>query len=525
MLQRHAVFFSLSILFTHLTFAQTATAPAGSKAATDINLGTDSRLTAILPSFEKYAADVMKEAQTPGMVIGVVKDGKLIYAKGFGVKKIGTNDAPDPDTLFQIGSISKTFTSALTAQLIDKNLLQWSDHVIDHYPQFMLYDPVVTREFTVKDLYAQDSGLPEHALETPATLGYDTKYLLSVLRYVKPITSFRSEYAYQNILFASGAELMKQVSGKDWHTLLQENILNPLEMKNTGATMPFYKNAKNASALHKIENNKVEAYPIDAFGESVYYDSYAPAGGILSTVRDMSHWAIMQLNKGEYNGKKIISEKNIRIMHEPQTIAREMYDVWSYYALGWVYNEYTPYSLVWHNGGTGGARSMLMLVPHENLAIIVLSNLAGTQVPEAIAYQFIDMYFDNKQTKTWSVKLKEARDKAAAEKKKPGVLPAIPAPALALSTYAGTYENKIFGKMKIIEKNNQLVLVLGPQQFEMPLRHVYRDVFTMQDASAIESLPDQSQDVVFAVDSSGKATNVNIEMFNADSDGHFTRAE
>ena len=172
----------------------------------------------------------MRDWKVPGMSIAVVKGDKVVYAKGFGTKRAGMNRPVDADTIFQVGSTTKAFTVALMATLVDEGKADWDDRVIDHFPDFMMYDPWVTREFRVHDLFAQHSGMPFYAGDLQSFIGFDRDHIIHSMRYIKPVYSFRDKFSYVNNLFVAGAKVEEKLTGKTWETLMQERILTPLKM-------------------------------------------------------------------------------------------------------------------------------------------------------------------------------------------------------------------------------------------------------------------------------------------------------
>ena len=226
---------------------------------------TDSTISTIYPepskqmlqNFEQYVQKAMKEWNVPGMAIGIMQGNKVIYTRGFGVKTLGSDDPVNPDTIFQIGSITKSFTAALTAMVVDEGKLKWEDKVSDYLPDFILYDPWVTREFQVVDLMAQRSGLPPHAGDSLYILGYDRTYIKHALRYIQPVSSFRSQYSYVNVLFLYVADLVEKVLGKSWEQCVDERIFKPLEMSNSSVDMQSFVAAKNVASPHVKVNDKI----------------------------------------------------------------------------------------------------------------------------------------------------------------------------------------------------------------------------------------------------------------------------
>lgn len=465
---------------------------------------------ALLDKFEKYAQKSFEEWKVPGMAIGIVKDGKLAYAKGFGVQVLNGKDKIDEHTVFQIGSLTKAFTATLTAIAIDKKKLNWTDKVVDALPEFMMFDPWVTRQFEVEDLLAQRSGLQPYAGDQQSNLGFNVKELIHNLRFSEPITSFRSAFAYQNIFFIVAAELLKAKTGQAWDELLYQEILNPLEMRETTVGLNPFFNAKNHASLH-IRNldGKIEVlgsgFPYNA---GVYL--YAPAGGINSNVVDMSKWIMLQLDQGKQGAQQIVSKDNLERLFRPHVVGSLYEEAINYYCLGWAFRENSPYPIIWHNGGTAGVNNMLAIVPEEKVGIVVLCNTRGTLLAEALALQFFDMYF-NKPDKQWSQKLlaklnddnHKALDKYTAEINTKSTWPPLP-----LQDYAGTYRNAMYGNAVVALENNGLTLQMGPNRVQAQLKHLNRDIFTLVWPYVTDN---EISLVSFELDENGKPVSMTVD--------------
>lgn len=489
-------------------------------------------LQPVLSKFEQYAEKALHDWQVPGMAVAIVQGDKVIYSKGFGVKKIGTQNPIDSDTIFQIGSISKSFTTALTGILVDQKLLKWKDKVIDYYPEMMLYDANVRPEFMIQDLFAQNSGLPTMATLFESFLGYSVDHMLKTLRYIKPVASFRSEYAYQNIFFVMAEKVLFAITQKDWLNLMNENILHPLDMKNSSATLEGFENSPNVTSLHYKKNGKTFVREPRAEGYDFLYTARA-SGGINSSVNDMSHYLIMLLNQGKYNNKTIISKENLNYLWAPKTIIQELNGFWIFYGLGWYRVEQENSNMIWHDGETLGCQNIIALIPEKKIGIVVLTNSVWTRLPHAIAYQFLDMY-TNRPNQDWSNKLlamkqeehtkamqtkqeEEAAIIASTQNLKSDLLPA--------SVYVGTYHNDVYGKIEVKADNNKLYIVIGPRQRRIDLEHVFRDIFRINWDTVSESITTENDKAYFTLNSTGSATKIYIEFFKNDGNGIFTKVD
>ncbi|MEI6156977.1 MAG: serine hydrolase domain-containing protein, partial [Atribacterota bacterium] len=225
-------------------------------ASETIQIPDQESLKKILTDFEEYAEQARKDWGIPGMAIAIVQGDQLIYAQGFGVKKLGGSDPVDENTIFQIGSTSKAFTVSLVSMMVDEGKLNWKDKVVDHLPDFRMYDPWVTREFTIEDAMAQHSGMPGYAGDFQAFIGFDRNHIIHSLRYIQPISSFRSGFAYMNNLFLVAAALVEKCTEQSWEENLKKRILDPLGMTSTTFTRDGFVNSSNVAFLHQKLNGQ-----------------------------------------------------------------------------------------------------------------------------------------------------------------------------------------------------------------------------------------------------------------------------
>ncbi|MEW6659507.1 MAG: serine hydrolase [Thermodesulfobacteriota bacterium] len=448
-----------------------AGAGAGEKSSKKVE---PAELQKILAAFEKYAEQARQAWQVPGMAIAVVQEDKIVYAKGFGVKELGKAEPVQEETLFQIGSTSKAFTAALMGMLVDENKFGWQDKVVELLADFQMADPWVTREFLVEDVMAQRSGLPGHAGDLQSILGFDRQHIIRTLRYLKPMSSFRSQFAYQNGLFLVAGALIEKSSGKGWEENIRERIFFPLGMSASSTSFQALREAKNRATGH-VWNQKgqVEMLPWDwPFHQAPYI--HGPAGGINSNILDMGKWLRLQLAQGKFGDQRLLSETNLEFLRTPKTAAGSKWGLRHFYCEAWIYTPLCPHPLVWHNGGTQGYKTMVALVPEAGMGLVVLSNLV-TDLPEALALAFYDFYF-HRPDRDWSGKLLQEFQEARKKEKLPRRPPS-PAPPLPLKNYAGTYAHPVYGNLVVTADRASLAGSLGPKQVKMSFRPWDRDNF------------------------------------------------
>lgn len=437
--------------------------------------------SAPLAGLDEYIEKARQDWKIPGMAVAIVKDDKIVYSKGFGVKKLGDTSPVDDKTLFAIGSSSKAFTSAALAILVDEGKVKWDDPVTKYLPEFELYDPYVTREITVRDLLTHRSGL-----ERGDFLWYGTdnsrEEILRRARYLKPSWSLRSRFGYQNLMYLAAGQIVARVSGMTWDEFVEKRIFSPLAMNSTNTTIRAFKPGGNVSMPHAENDGKVETIPWRLI------DNIAPAGSINSNVVDMAQWVRLQLAQGTVEGKKIFSTTASKEMQTPQTIIRlegqypMMYPEAHFFAygLGWFLSDFKGRKLVEHGGAIDGMRAEVALIPEEKLGVVVLTNLNGSLIGNPLVYKIIDAYIGQPQ-KDYSAELLKAYkpllDAAAAAQKKADADRVMGTkPSLDIAKYAGTYTNELYGTVKIGLEGDQLKFQFGPA-FSAPLEHWNYDTF------------------------------------------------
>ena len=435
-------------------------------------------LTVVLNEFDQYAEKAFKEWNVVGMSIAIVKDGKTIYSKGFGKRKLDSDAKVTPDTLFQIGSISKSFTTALTALAVDKKLLEWEDPVIQHLPNFLVFDPWVTRNFEIQDLYAQRSGLPGYTGDVQAMLRMPIEDVIHNLQFFPPSTSFRSQFAYQNVFFSIGAKALEAKTGKTWDDLVKNELFKPLGMTDSSSSLQDYLKEPNRAGWHLRHPDGSVTLIAEDFDMADWAYVYKASGGINSSANEMTNWIALQADQGMFQGKELISKDNLNRTHRPYVFAIEQYNGSNFYCLGWLSLSHSPYPIIWHNGGTSGAKNNLGFIPQERLGIVVLTNTTDTQLPEALTLQFFDIYYDS-LNQDWSAKLlaqQKETEQALLAKTTPIK---DPLPPLPLENYTGEYSNKIYGKIHITKEGNDLKVAIGPSPTIWTLKHFNKDAFSL----------------------------------------------
>lgn len=425
--------------------------------------------TAPPSDLDAWVARSMKEFNVPGLSVAIVKDGKVVVAKGYGVRKLGDSTPVDENTLFPIGSNTKAFTTAALATLVDEGKLSWDDHVYERLPGFQMYDPYVSHEMTIRDLITHRSGMGlgegDLLFWPPST--YSREEIIHKLRYMKPASSFRSKYAYDNLLYMVAGQIIPAVTGISWDDYVRTRIFSPLGMKTSNTSAHALKSTDDVASPHSIVDGKLQVVPFEAL------DNVGPAGSINSSATEMARWVLLQLNRGKFTDRegRLFSEKRSREMWSGQTILpindpppplAGLKANFAAYALGWGTRDYQGRKLVGHTGGVLGFVSRVMLVPDENLGVVILTNAEQGGAFDSILFHVIDHYFGLPQT-DWIANFKATTDQqrsdAAEEMKKAeATRNAQSKPSLPLEKYAGTYEDAWYGTSTIRNENGRLTL-------------------------------------------------------------------
>jgi CubicO group peptidase (beta-lactamase class C family) len=416
---------------------------------------------------DAYVARSMKTFEVPGMAVAIVKDGKVVVSKGYGVRKLGESTPVDENSLFGIGSNTKAFTAAALATLVDEVKISWDDPVYERLKGFEMYDPYVSKEMRIRDLLCHRSGLGlgEGDLMFWPHTTFTRDEVVYRLRFLKPATSFRTTYAYSNLMFVTAGQVVAAVTEKSWDDYVREKIFLPLGMKNTNTSTSAYNQEGDWAWPHSKVEGKLQPIPFENL------DNAGPAGSINSSVADMSKWLLLQLNHGKIPGSetRIFSEKSSQEMWAQQMVVpvgqaplKSLQRHFSGYGLGWGLRDYKGRKLVSHGGGVAGYVTRVMLVPEENLGVVILTNAEEDNAFESVLDHILDAYLGGPTVDYISVfKADEDKDNKEAEGKMQKAAQARAAdskPSLPLEVYAGDYSDPWYGKVTIRQENGGLVL-------------------------------------------------------------------
>jgi CubicO group peptidase (beta-lactamase class C family) len=510
-----------------------ATAGCGSadNAQPTINADTPPPLVPALPlpanavdkavaQLDRIADELMKSSGIPGMAVAVVHGGKTLYAKGFGVKDVRNGDGPankvDPDTVFQLASLSKPLGSTVVAHQVGTNAIGWDTPLVSKLPWFALADPAVTQMVTVGDMYSHRSGLPDHAGDQLEDLGYDRRYILEHLRQL-PLDPFRISYAYTNFGLTAAAEAVAVSAGKSWEDLSDEVLYRPLGMSSTSSRFADYLARPDRAVGHiHLDNGYQPLYLRDP-------DQEAPAGGVSSSVNDLTHWLTMVLANGSYNGTSVADPKALLPALTPQIVsdrASEPAMRSGFYGYGFNVGPTSAARMQLSHSGAFelGAGTNFVIIPSADVAIVALTNATPSGIPETLTAEFADLVQFGAVREDWR---KLYGDAFAAMDAPVGSLvgktpPASPVPPAPLQSYVGTYNNDYWGQAKVTDQDGKLGLTLGPKGDVWPLTHWDGDTFTFSFV-AENSPPGSISKATFFRDT------LTLEYYDTDHKGTFRR--
>lgn len=411
--------------------------------------------------------DALVKLNVAGASIAVVKDGQVIHQKGYGIASIITKEKVSEYTNFQIASNTKAFTAAALAILVDEGKITWEDKVKDHIPEFKMYNEYVTDNFNIVDLLTHRSGLGLGAGDLtfiPDGADFTVKDLFGIFQHFKPVSSFRTEYNYDNLLYIIAGEIIARVSKMSYEEFIQKRIFNPLQMNFSFVGDSNIHNVKNLAAPHSTatgELKKIERFNIGMIG---------PAGGIYSNVLDMSKWMLTQLNRGRYGAElntSLFSSASSGKMWTIQTVLpnyiSERYQTqFNGYGLGWLLNDMRGHLTAMHTGGLPGMLSQVMLVPDMKLGIVVLTNTesGGGGLAFAVTRAIIDSYFGLDDAKWIDNRARNlSRNISATDavtKKAWAQVDSVSNIKYNRQNFIGMYNDKWFGRIEIYEKNGEL---------------------------------------------------------------------
>ncbi len=459
----------------------------------------------------------LKEFDAPGASVVIVKDGAVIYLKGFGVREKGKPEKVTPDTVFPIASCSKAFTATALAMLGDDGKLKWDDRVRDHLDYFRLSDELADRDVTLRDLLCHRTGMPRHDMLW-AGLSTDSGDVIRRWGKAASSSSFRSKWEYSNVPFTAAGVLAGKLDNTDWAGVMKARIFKPLGMERSSCTRkegtvhpdhatPHYKGLDKSVSVLKWDDN----------------DHVGGAGAVNSTARDMAAWLQFQLAGGKYDGRRFVTERGLRETHAAQIILKleDPFSVYfppnvtrfATYGLGWFTHDYRGVTCVSHGGTLTGFRAQCMFVPEKKIGVFVLCNLRPSYVSEAVCKTALDALLDL-PAEDWVAfyKFQFARldfNIAAGKEKREATRKRDTKPSLALRDYTGAFEERAYGRAEVFVENDTLMIRWGKYTFR--LDHHHFDTFTavpVEPKDDVISFDRSTFDVLFRLGTNGEVDGV-----------------
>ena len=511
MSKRSSRFLSVTALIIFLVLPAIGAKPADPKAQ--------------LKGFPEFVTKALAEWKVPGMAVAIVKDGKIIYAEGFGLRDVKNNLKVTPQTVFAIGSSSKAFTATSVGILVDDGKLEWDKPVREYLPAFRMWDEFATEQMTPRDLLCHRSGLPRHE-----AMWYGSPFsraeIFDRLRYLEPNKDFRAVWQYQNLMFMTAGYLVGALSQSTWEEFTRKRIFEPLGMTSSSFSIEDMKAAPDHSLPYGEKKDKVEEIPYRNI------DTIGPAGSINSNAVDMARWVMLNLNKGKSGDKPVISEASLSQIQAPQMVIQdpvflllsdfpEIY--YPSYGLGWFMTSYRGHSVLHHGGNIDGFSAMVSFMPKDNLGLVVLTNLNGTFLPWALMFNIYDRLLGLDQ-KPWDQRFKGIIDKLKAEGEKAqkeadkdrqlNTKPSHP-----LEDYAGEYSHPGYGTVSVAKEGEGLKAKYNGRDFV--LSHYHFDVFDLKDPEDLEA--GSPVKVTFGLDLKGNIITAAAQLEPTVKDIVFTR--
>ena len=472
---------------------------------------------------DEYVAKAIKDAEIPGFAIAIVKDGKIIVAKGYGVRELGKPELVNEDTIFDTASLTKSFTAAVIASLVDEKKMTWDAPVRRYLPTLEFPDPYLSANITIRDLLSHRTGI--HASNGAAFFtGVDRSQLLGLVKNMRVVAPFRTQFIYSNVGYTIAGEAAAVAAGTTWQDLITKRIIVPLGMKRTTSVFSSTPAMGNISSGHALIYSK--GVQIVTAREGMQRDVTGPAGAVQSSARDMATWMIFQLGDGTFEGKRILSAGALAEMHSPQTIIlpneafRRSRQIGYYgaYCMGWQVYDYRGKRMVWHTGAGDGQAAWMALLPESRLGVVILSNSwkGGAALNNAILSRIVDHYLGLPtrdyvaEFREWSMRSTQQQMEGLRQFQATQIRNT--KPTLPQSEYAGVFRDQLGLEVKIWLEGDQLKLQYGGGE-TAAVTHWNYDTFRVRWENPLHA-DQRSTFVQFLLSPQGKVSEVQIEFFN-----------
>jgi CubicO group peptidase (beta-lactamase class C family) len=475
----------------------------------------------VLEQIDHYVERGMDITGVPGVAVAIVYRDKVVYLKGFGVRKAGQRARVDADTVFQLASLSKSIASTVIASLVGTQEVSWDSRIADLDRSFKLYDEDVTNLLTIRDLLSHRSGLPTSSGDLLEDLGFTRPEILHQMRLVRPTGTFRKTYQYSNFPFTEAGIAAAKAVHRQWENVAEERLFKPLGMMSASYRYSDYKDRINKAAIHVfVDGTAVARYKRDP-------DAEAPAGSASSSVRDMAEWLRLQLGGGTWNGEPIVAADALKETHTPQIqINTDPNGAPVYYGLGWnISSDPNGKPMLDHRGAfVLGAGTNVSFSPSDQLGIVVLTNAQPTGLAEAITLTLFDLYRYGKSSRDWLSLYHDSFRQGledlnnASKNYSTSTPPTSPAPPKPFTTYLGTYRNNYYGQIEVTEEHGMLWMRLPSTSGLYSLNHWDGNTFTYRYYGDL----DLARGVQFKFDGMPR---VLVENLALEGDGEFIRSE
>jgi CubicO group peptidase (beta-lactamase class C family) len=471
-------------------------------------------------AIDAYVESARRDWRVPGLAVAVVRDGAVILARGYGVRRLGAPDTVDAHTRFAAGSITKAFTAALLGTLVDERRLAWDDPVTRHLPDFQLLDPADTRAATVRDLLAHRTGVPRTDLVWVGG-SLSRAELVRRLRFTAPVAGLNRPFVYNNVNYVAAGEIVRALTGRSWDEALRERLLVPLGMDGTTTSIRTRarpdgapRGRPNVAEPHAWIRDEVRAIPYRDV------DNMAAAGGLNSSAADLARWLQFVLDSGRVGGRPLLAPATFAALVRPQVLVplgaaerrANPHRHLRAYAMGWYVESYRGREVVHHGGAQDGMTALVALMPEERLGVVVLANLQGTSLPMALAYRIFDAHLGAPPT-DWSGRLLadwrrgvaagrafEAREDSA---RVPGTRPTLP-----LAAYVGTYADSAYGPVHVSIEGDRLTAT-SAQGFRGSLEHWHYDTFRTRWDGVLQ---EGHSYATFGLDAAGRPAQLTLDL-------------
>lgn len=465
---------------------------------------------ALPDQLDEWIEQGRKDWNIPGMAVGIVKDGKVVYAKGFGEKQLGGGDRVDANTIFSIASVSKHMTVTALAILVDEGKITWDDPVVKHIPWFAMKDPWITKEVTIRDLLTHQTGLGRLLGNRLHFMTNSTRdEVLYQVRYMDLEKPFRADYVYNNVMYSLAGQIIEYVDGRTWDEFMLERLFKPMGMHSGTTSITQLKTGDNLAYPHQYIEGEIVSI------QRRNWDNAGPAAGVNLSINDLNKWMLMQLGEaGTYNGQTLVSIAQMDQMQSPQKALRPggMSSGWRTYGFGWSISDYQGKKVVTHGGATDGFNTAMYLVPELDLGIVVVGNTFNT-FGNAVAYHVMDAnlgvdevdwhnrYLNNyKRSYERVSKARQAVHDARVKNTRP---------SLDLNDYVGTYRSQGYGKLEVKKAGDDLVLHFWDAEgLEATLEHWHYDTFR----AVWKNRAQREEFMQFQLGMDGKAEALNFEF-------------